>query len=209
MIHTITVGWAFHHAEVSFDTDTLTLPGSALFERLPHPAGCLCQSFYVLLDGDAAELTPLTDVLPTADSLWRVESLAQTLTGMGHAWTTVEAAEHWGLTPVRVRQLCQAGRIPGAQKVGRDWIIPPNAEVSPGSRGPKGVATMIKVVTWQAPCGRTIDLTGEQEEMLHARKTWPMCPHCRQPYAQVSHGRHPIAADSVLSTEALLAQCPV
>ena len=53
------------------------------------------------------------------------------------ACTTTEIAAQWGVTPKRVRQLCQAGRIPGAQKIGRDWVIPADAAVTPGSRGPQ------------------------------------------------------------------------
>ena len=38
--------------------------------------------------------------------------------------TTTEAAEWLGLSPSRVRSACAAGRVPGAEKVGRDWQVP-------------------------------------------------------------------------------------
>ena len=40
-------------------------------------------------------------------------------------WQTVaEAAQFLSVTPRRVRVLCKSGRINGAMKVGRDWVIP-------------------------------------------------------------------------------------
>jgi len=41
--------------------------------------------------------------------------------------TTIQAAREWGVTRGRVHQLLVAGRIPGAIRVGRDWLIPMNA----------------------------------------------------------------------------------
>ena len=38
--------------------------------------------------------------------------------------TTSKAAEALGITPRRIQQLLKAGRIKGADKPGRDWIIP-------------------------------------------------------------------------------------
>lgn len=37
-------------------------------------------------------------------------------------------AEQWGISPRTVRNMCAKGKIPGAEKIGRDWIIPANAE---------------------------------------------------------------------------------
>lgn len=39
-----------------------------------------------------------------------------------------EAAERWGLTPHRVQELCRHGRVTGAVRFGRDWMIPADAE---------------------------------------------------------------------------------
>lgn len=38
--------------------------------------------------------------------------------------TTTQAAARLGLTRARIVQLCQAGLIQGAVKVGRDWVVP-------------------------------------------------------------------------------------
>lgn len=35
-----------------------------------------------------------------------------------------EVAEKWGISPRRVRVLCEAERIEGAAKLGREWAIP-------------------------------------------------------------------------------------
>lgn len=42
--------------------------------------------------------------------------------------STSEAAEKWGLSKRRVIVLCQENRICGAQRAGRNWIIPEDAE---------------------------------------------------------------------------------
>lgn len=38
--------------------------------------------------------------------------------------TAAEVAAEWGLTPRHVRRLCDLGRVPGAIRPGRDWLIP-------------------------------------------------------------------------------------
>jgi excisionase family DNA binding protein len=56
--------------------------------------------------------------------------------------STQEAANLLGISPVRVRQLIEAGRLP-AQKVGRDWIIEETALATVAERPngwPKGRA---------------------------------------------------------------------
>lgn len=43
-------------------------------------------------------------------------------------YVTVQAfAKRHGVAPVTARLWCVEGRIPGAHKVGRDWIIPESA----------------------------------------------------------------------------------
>ncbi len=37
-----------------------------------------------------------------------------------------EAAKKWGVTPRRVQAMCLGGRIAGAMRIGRDWLIPKN-----------------------------------------------------------------------------------
>ena len=56
--------------------------------------------------------------------------------------TVEEAARRLGLSVRRVRRLCAEGRVEGATRLGRDWIIPTPVQVSPGSRGPKGAARL-------------------------------------------------------------------
>ena len=41
--------------------------------------------------------------------------------------TASAAAEIWSISPRRVRVLASEGRIPGATKIGRDWMIPADA----------------------------------------------------------------------------------
>ena len=38
--------------------------------------------------------------------------------------TSAQAAARLGVTPARIRQLAIAGRIRGAYRQGRDWLIP-------------------------------------------------------------------------------------
>ena len=44
-----------------------------------------------------------------------------------YAITVKEAAQKWGVTPRRVQDLCKQGRIPGAQRWERSWMIPQDA----------------------------------------------------------------------------------
>lgn len=43
---------------------------------------------------------------------------------MGELLTTQEAAQIMKRSQGHVKNLCSAGKLPGAQKVGRDWLIP-------------------------------------------------------------------------------------
>ena len=54
--------------------------------------------------------------------------------------TVREAAVRLGVSERRVRKLAQDGRISGAVKTGAEWLIPTPVEVTPGRRGPVGVA---------------------------------------------------------------------
>ena len=56
---------------------------------------------------------------------------------MEKLYSIAETAEMLGLQPVRTRELCRQGRLPGAQKVGRDWVVPERAikEYKPGTPG--------------------------------------------------------------------------
>ena len=65
--------------------------------------------------------------------------------------TSQEVAAALGVSPKRARQLLQQGRIPGATKIGRDWLAPEPLRVIPGKRGPKPQAKSV------APTGRRQD----------------------------------------------------
>ena len=54
--------------------------------------------------------------------------------------TVKEAASRLGVSERRVRQLARNGRVRGAVKAGAEWLIPTPVEVTPGRRGPIGVA---------------------------------------------------------------------
>ncbi|WP_424095382.1 helix-turn-helix domain-containing protein [Moorena producens] len=54
--------------------------------------------------------------------------------------STAQAADLLGVSPTRVRYLLSKGRVKGAYKVGRTWVIPlfdGMPVVTPGTRGPK------------------------------------------------------------------------
>ena len=56
-------------------------------------------------------------------------------------YSIVEVAAILGIRPVRTRELCRAGRLPGARKVGRCWIVPKDSikAYKPGMSGrPRG-----------------------------------------------------------------------
>ena len=54
--------------------------------------------------------------------------------------TVKEAAIRLGVSERRVRKLALDGRLRGAIKSGAEWLIPTPVEVTPGRRGPVGVA---------------------------------------------------------------------
>ena len=48
--------------------------------------------------------------------------------------TVQEIATEWGVSPRYIQALCQKGRIPGAERKGRDWMIPADARRPPDGR---------------------------------------------------------------------------
>lgn len=50
-----------------------------------------------------------------------------------------EAASSWNITERRVRALCARGRIPGAEKDGRRWVLPADAPKPPDGRVRSGI----------------------------------------------------------------------
>ena len=51
--------------------------------------------------------------------------------------TVQEAAEKWGVTPRQVQILCKDGRIVGAMRMSRIWIIPDDARKPTSDKRPK------------------------------------------------------------------------
>jgi hypothetical protein len=51
--------------------------------------------------------------------------------------TIREFAGRLNVSDRRARVLAASGRVAGAVKIGRDWLIPASARVAPGSRGPR------------------------------------------------------------------------
>lgn len=49
--------------------------------------------------------------------------------------TPDEAAAELGVTANWIRQLCMNGRIPGAKKFNRSWMVPRGAKISPVAPG--------------------------------------------------------------------------
>lgn len=47
--------------------------------------------------------------------------------------TELETARKWDLSPRMVQHHCTAGHIPGAQKLGKSWAIPADAEKPRGA----------------------------------------------------------------------------
>lgn len=58
--------------------------------------------------------------------------------------TTVSLARKLGVSAQRVLVLCKTGRIAGAQRVGRDWIIPRTYVILP-STNKRGGKRMLKI----------------------------------------------------------------
>jgi len=51
-----------------------------------------------------------------------------------------EFARRLGVTARRARALVASGRVDGAVKIGRDWLVAASARVAPGMRGPRSRA---------------------------------------------------------------------
>lgn len=51
--------------------------------------------------------------------------------------TVNETAARWGISPRRVRVILNSGRVAGAIKVGRDWVVPSDAKQPVDARAGK------------------------------------------------------------------------
>lgn len=54
--------------------------------------------------------------------------------------TLREAGEKWELSPRQINYYCSEGRIPGAEKKGKVWLIPNDAEKPVDGRTKQGRA---------------------------------------------------------------------
>jgi len=54
--------------------------------------------------------------------------------------SAAQVARRQKVTHARILQLIAAGRIPGAVKFGNIWMIPTPIKITPGRRGPAGIA---------------------------------------------------------------------
>ena len=43
---------------------------------------------------------------------------------MAEMMTVKQASERWGLFDTRITKLCREGKIPGAVKNGKSWLLP-------------------------------------------------------------------------------------
>ena len=59
--------------------------------------------------------------------------------------TVKQASERWGISDRRVRNLCAAGKIPGAYQEGRGWKIPQDA-VKPADGRYKSTTSLLEII---------------------------------------------------------------
>ncbi len=59
------------------------------------------------------------------------------------------AAERLGISDRRMLQLIAEGRVHGAEKLSRDWFVPEDIDITPGTRGRAGIAKRLSAVKEQ------------------------------------------------------------
>lgn len=62
--------------------------------------------------------------------------------------TVSSASAELGVCVQRVRALCSQGRVRGAYKLGRAWLIPSPVRVRPGSKVCPGKITLSPSASW-------------------------------------------------------------
>ena len=71
MMHTIEVGRSFHDEHRVFVSSTLVVSGAQLFDSLGwHSHDCLCNSWYVRVNGHPADVVPVDPADP--DTAWEI-----------------------------------------------------------------------------------------------------------------------------------------
>jgi hypothetical protein len=83
--------------------------------------------------------------------------------------TSSEAATRLGVTARRARALAASGRIEGAVKIGRDWIIPASARIAAGTRGPSLRATVGAIDVVVVPQGKAQTLKRARQRRFRKR----------------------------------------
>lgn len=58
--------------------------------------------------------------------------------------TTKEASEKWGISTTRITILANQGRIPGAQRLGKSWLIPADADKPEKRRGGRAASVEVE-----------------------------------------------------------------
>ena len=58
---------------------------------------------------------------------------------MKYYMTIKDAAKLWGISARRIQILCRAGRVPGAERAGRIWLIPEGTKKPGDARVKSGV----------------------------------------------------------------------
>lgn len=72
---------------------------------------------------------------------------------MAKMMTIHEAVEKWGISPSMLARLCREGRIPGAEKVKKAWMIPVDAEYPADARVKGSSRTVKKTQLLPLPIG--------------------------------------------------------
>ena len=102
--------------------------------------------------------------------------------GGANTMTIKEVAILWGITERRVSELCKAGRIPGAIKQGRRWIIPNDTDKPPDSRRRSSESAS---PLFASPCPLVCPITGKPAPATimwirpcSSRSFWTNVPRC-------------------------------
>lgn len=82
-----------------------------------------------------------------------------------------EFAASLGVTERRTRALAASGRVAGAVKIGRDWLIPASARVAAGSRGPPSRASRGMTRAVLSASGKSQALKRERQRRFRRRAT--------------------------------------
>ena len=92
-----------------------------------------------------------------------------------------ETAEKWSVSERRINQYCSEGRIPGAQRFGKSWAIPADAE-KPGD--PRRIRQQVRAVPAQASPGVLPDHTN----LMPLMNTAFAPGHCRETVEAMAAG---------------------